>query len=182
MAGGAGDEIYYVDNSADIVAEAAGEGLDWVVSTASYTMSANVEHMVLTGSASISGTGNGLGNSLIGNDGANVLNGLGGNDAINGGAGNDTLNGGTGNDDLVGGTGADRFVFDGAPGNDTIYDFASGSDKIDLTAFGITQSDVTATTVNGTTTLAIDSNHDGASDFTITLVNANAPAAADYLF
>ena len=182
MVGGAGDEIYYVDNSADIVTEAAGEGLDWVVSTASFTLSDNVEHLALTGSAAISGTGNGLANSLVGNDAANILNGQGGNDGISGGGGNDTLNGGTGDDYLIGGAGADRFLFDGTPGNDYIGDFATGIDKIDLTAFGITATDVHATTAGGTTTLAVDTNHDGNADFTITLVNAGAPAAGDYLF
>src|SRR5205085_2765636 len=77
MVGGTGNDLYYVDNSADIATEAAGEGIDWVVSTASFTLSDNVEHLALTGSASISGTGNGLANSLVGNDAANILNGQG---------------------------------------------------------------------------------------------------------
>ena len=74
-------------------------------------------------------------------------------------------------------------MFNGVlPGNDTIADFTSGADKIDLSAFGITMTDVKATTANGTTTLAIDTNHDGTSDFTITLAGAAAPVVGDYLF
>lgn len=55
----------------------------------------------------ISGTGNGLDNTLVGNRGANVLLGMGGTDIIDAEAGNDYLDGGTGADTLYGGAGND---------------------------------------------------------------------------
>ncbi|WP_406851298.1 calcium-binding protein [Herbaspirillum huttiense] len=47
MLGGKGDDSYYVDNAGDRVVEHAGEGIDTVYATASTTLSANVENLVL---------------------------------------------------------------------------------------------------------------------------------------
>ncbi|MGF6232243.1 Ca2+-binding RTX toxin-like protein [Inquilinus ginsengisoli] len=58
----------------------------------------NVENLTLTGLASVNGTGNGLGNTMVGNAGLNTLDGGAGNDVLRGGAGADTLRGGTGID------------------------------------------------------------------------------------
>jgi serralysin len=90
LAGGAGNDTYYVDNAGDNIIENAGEGTDSVFSSVSLTLGANVENLTLTGSWSLSATGNGLANNLTGNAGANILNGLGGADTMAGGAGNDT--------------------------------------------------------------------------------------------
>lgn len=87
MSGGAGDDTYVVDGSGDIVTELANEGKDTVQSAITYTLSANVEHLTLTGSSHISGTGNASDNVLTGNSGTNTLTG---------GAGNDTYVVGTG--------------------------------------------------------------------------------------
>ena len=81
MAGGAGDDLYIVDSNGDVVIEQANEGtLDSVTSSATYSLSANVENLVLAGSAAINGTGNVLNNVLTGNSAANVLSGGSGND------------------------------------------------------------------------------------------------------
>jgi Ca2+-binding RTX toxin-like protein len=81
MTGGGGDDLYIVDHVGDIVTESANEGaLDTVTSSVSYTLGANVENLVLTGSAAINGTGNNEGNVLTGNSAANVLTGMAGND------------------------------------------------------------------------------------------------------
>jgi Ca2+-binding RTX toxin-like protein len=90
MIGGAGDDVYEVTEAGDTVVEAAGEGLDVVYSYLStYTLTANVENLILVGSAQ-AGTGNGLNNSLYGNDLANVLDGGAGADIVSGYGGDDT--------------------------------------------------------------------------------------------
>jgi len=101
MSGGAGDDLYVRDNTGDVVTENAGEGVDTVQSSVTYTLSANVENLTLTGTNAINGTGNALDNLLTGNSAANRLTA---------GAGNDTLNGGSGADTMLGGTGDDTYV------------------------------------------------------------------------
>ena len=129
MLGGAGNDQYFVDNTLDRVFETTtfasninAGGIDTVNSSITFNLDlyASVrfaEHLTLTGTAAINGTGNNLGNRIAGNSGANQLNG------------------GLGNDTLIGGLGADRFVFNTALGNtniDRISDFEDGVDKIRL--------------------------------------------------
>lgn len=90
MFGGAGDDKYYVDNARDVVWEYAGEGIDTVETTVSYSLISNVEKLVLAGAKTINGTGNDLRNVLFGNAAANILDGKGGADTMSGGSGNDT--------------------------------------------------------------------------------------------
>jgi Ca2+-binding RTX toxin-like protein len=92
LLGGTGDDTYVVNTASDVVTEDADAGTDTVQSTASYTLSANLERLTLTGSTSVSATGNELDNVLTGN---------GGNNTLNGGAGTDTMTGGLGNDVYV---------------------------------------------------------------------------------
>ena len=93
LVGGLGNDTYGVDNASDLILEQPGEGYDTVQSSVSYSLfskAANVEVLVLTGTAAINGTGNDLANSISGNSAANVLDGGTGNDTMTGGAGNDT--------------------------------------------------------------------------------------------
>ena len=90
MSGGRGDDIYLVDNSGDQVIEAKGEGDDTVLSGVSYTLTANTERLVLTGTQAINGTGNDLDNKITGNDAANTLDGKKGDDTLIGLGGDDT--------------------------------------------------------------------------------------------
>jgi Ca2+-binding RTX toxin-like protein len=90
MTGGAGDDTYLVDNKSDVVTEAASEGDDTVQSSVSYTLTTNVENLVLTGTGNINGTGNAFNNFLTGNSVANILSGGAGEDTLAGGAGDDT--------------------------------------------------------------------------------------------
>ncbi|HEX6829795.1 MAG TPA: calcium-binding protein, partial [Burkholderiales bacterium] len=107
LAGGAGDDTYHVNVTGDIVAEAAGGGIDTVISTAnSHTLRANVENLSFAGIGNFSGTGNGLANS------------------ITGGAGNDVLNGGAGADSMAGGAGNDIYLVDNA--GDVVSELAGG--------------------------------------------------------
>ena len=90
LIGGLGDDTYVVDSNDDVVVEETNQGTDLLRSSVSYTLSANVENIVLTGTAPISATGNALNNKLEGNAGANRLDGGLGADAMKGGAGDDT--------------------------------------------------------------------------------------------
>jgi len=90
LLGGAGNDTYVVDNIGDVVTENAGNGIDTVQSSIGYTLTDNVENLVLTGTANLDGSGNALNNSITGNSGNNVLDGGLGIDTMIGGAGNDT--------------------------------------------------------------------------------------------
>jgi Ca2+-binding RTX toxin-like protein len=153
MAGGNGNDIYYVDNTADVVSELAGEGTaDWIYSTVTETLSdPDVENLYLLGAGAINGTGNASANYLYGNGANNTLSGLAGNDYLWASSGNDIVAGGTGADTLIGGSGADtlrgvdavddlnedRFVFDttlNAVTNVDLIDrahFSAGNEGVD---------------------------------------------------
>ena len=90
LVGGLGNDTYLVDSTADVVTEAANAGIDVVRSTASFTLGANVENLVLVGVSAINGTGNTIANVMTGNDADNILNGGSGADTMDGGLGNDT--------------------------------------------------------------------------------------------
>jgi Ca2+-binding RTX toxin-like protein len=90
MIGGAGNDTYFVDNMADQVVEGSGGGRDAIWTSVDYTLPDNVEIVALSGSTDIKATGNGLANTLLGNDGNNRLDGQGGADVMIGGQGNDT--------------------------------------------------------------------------------------------
>jgi Ca2+-binding RTX toxin-like protein len=94
LVGGTGNDIYIVDNTGDVVTEAAGAGTDTVQSSVTATLAVNVENLTLTGANAINGTGNTLNNILTGN------------------SANNTLSGGTGADTMIGGLGNDTYVVD----------------------------------------------------------------------
>ncbi|MDR6289781.1 MULTISPECIES: calcium-binding protein [Inquilinus] len=89
MVGGAGDDTYDVDSTGDVAAELPNEGIDRVRASVSHHLGANIEILILTGSADLVGAGNALDNTIVGNAGANTLAGAAGDDVLIGGAGND---------------------------------------------------------------------------------------------
>src|SRR5262245_62710378 len=110
MFGGLGNDVCVVDcvptrRSSDL------EGNDTVFSTTHFALSANVENLVLQGSADLQGYGNNLANALYGNTGNNILNGGAGADVMFGGAGNDAY--------FV--DGGDGVIENANEGNDTVF-------------------------------------------------------------
>ncbi|NTC16956.1 calcium-binding protein, partial [Agrobacterium tumefaciens] len=112
MAGGTGDDIYYLYSSINRAVENAGEGIDTIDTWMSYTLPDNFENLRVTGD----------GRYAFGNELDNI---------ITGGSGSQTIDGGGGNDVLMGGGGADTFVFTSGNGTDLIMDF-SANDTIRL--------------------------------------------------
>jgi Ca2+-binding RTX toxin-like protein len=144
MAGSLGDDTYVVDNLEDEVAEGTDEGIDTVQSSVSYTLSADVENLTLTGTSGLSGTGNTLANTLTGNTGANTLTG---------GAGNDTLNGGSGADTMIGGTGDDTYVRDNT--GDVVTELADeGIDTVQSSVAYTLGNNLENLTLSGTSNIA----------------------------
>lgn len=122
--GGAGNDTLIVDNAKNKLIENGGsEGYDTVKSEVTYTLSENVERLILLGKANINGKGNDDQSDLYGNRGNNKLYAY---------DGADILDGKKGNDKLFGGDGFDTFVFKTGYGRDTIMDFENGTDRIDL--------------------------------------------------
>ena len=80
MTGGAGNDVYLVQNAGITVIENPGEGTDIVTSDVDFALPTNVEHMFLLGFGNITGTGNNVQNVLVGNLGINTLIGKQGND------------------------------------------------------------------------------------------------------
>ncbi len=145
MIGGTGHDSYVVDDAGDVVTEDAGvgTGTDTVSASISYTLTANVENLTLTGSAT-NGDGNELANRidgtstdnvLYGRAGADVLNGMAGSDVLGGESGNDILDGGADNDILSGGAGQDRLT--GGSGADVFF-FYVGDIRRTGPGFGLT--------------------------------------------
>ncbi len=133
MTGGTGNDTYRVDSVGDVVVELTGEGQDSVQTTlASYTLGANVEHLLYLGVANFVGTGNASNNVITGGVGNDTLNGGDGNDTLMGGAGNDVLTGGAGNDAMVGGAGNDTFRVDSA-GDLVVEASGEGQDSVQTT-------------------------------------------------
>ena len=81
LAGGIGNDVYYVNNTDDVVIEAANAGNDIVGATVNYTLSENhnIETLSMLGSG-LTGTGSAGADTLHSNGGPNTLVGLGGDD------------------------------------------------------------------------------------------------------
>ena len=154
MTGGAGNDIYVVDNSSDVVTETTGNGTDEVrTSLTGYTLGNYVENLTYTGTAAFTGSGNALDNIITSSSGNDVLYGEAGNDIILAGTGDDVLEGGDGDDTLDGqggqnwfitGSGQDNIVFNSNSGFLHVYDFSDGNDRIDMRGTGITLANAAA--------------------------------------
>jgi microcystin-dependent protein len=177
MIGGAGDDVYFVDDPGDLVFENVNEGTDAVFSTVDYALSANVEILVLQGAGNLDGIGNGLANQVYGNAGDN---------ALDGGADSDLLNGGAGHDTLTGGTGDDIFAFSsGQADGDSVVDFSgngpAAGDSLLFTGFGTVAQGASLTRIGASNQWQIHSGL-GGPDEIITFMNGAAVDPTDIVF
>jgi Ca2+-binding RTX toxin-like protein len=157
LVGLGGDDLYYVNNAADVVTEAANGGFDSEWASVSRTLSANVEALYMNGSG-LTGTGS---------SGADTLVTLGAN----------TLIGGDGNDTFV-------FLADNANGA-TVADFnrdqVSEWDFLVFSGFGTEAQGATISQIGSTDQWQIHSGLDGHNE-TITFSNQAALHAWDFVF
>jgi Ca2+-binding RTX toxin-like protein len=120
--GGAGDDWYLINNTADTIVEAAGHGaFDRVFTSVDYTLGAGAAIEIIStdnhaGVTAINLAGNELANAIYGNAGNNILNGGAGDDSLDGFSGTDTLNGDQGDDHLYASAGFS--TLNGDEGND----------------------------------------------------------------
>lgn len=128
LTGGLGNDTYVVDNIGDVITENLNEGIDRINSSVTYMLPVHVENLTLTGASIINGTGNNLGNVILGNAANNILSGGAGNDILNGGAGTNLLTGGVGNDVF-------RFTTIGHTGTITDYSVANDTIQIENAVF-----------------------------------------------
>ncbi len=117
MLGGWGNDLYYVDNSGDRAMEVAGQGVDTVYTSVSYTLrtTSQVEYLRTAdeaGTESINLSGNEFDQTIVGNAGANSLVG---------GGGADDMLGRLGNDVYYIDNGADRAIEAFGQGLDAVY-------------------------------------------------------------
>jgi Ca2+-binding RTX toxin-like protein len=162
MAGGAGDDVYYVHAEGAVVIEAANGGADVVRAGVDYVLTDNVEELFISGAAR-EGTGNALDNVLHGSSSSNTLLGLAGDDVIRGVAGRDTIDGGAGEDLIDGGAGKDTMT--GGADRD-VFQFRDGD-------FGATRALADVIT---------DFSHNDAERIQLNLVDANVNQGGDQAF
>lgn len=154
--GGVFNDIYIVDSPGDKIVDSPKTGIETVISSVDWDLRVSykpsdpsqlndpgvegLDNLTLTGSDSINGTGNKLGNVIKGNDARNTLDGMGGNDTLYGFGDDDTLIGGFGNDSLVGGDGNDFLNGYGTTvTNDSQFDTLIGGAGTDTFVLGDTE-------------------------------------------
>ena len=140
LKGGAGDDRYYIDNKLDVVTEYSNAGNDTIAINGTYTLGANIENLILTGSGIRFGTGNALDNHLTGNVGDNTLGGADGNDVIDGGKGADNMRGGNGDDSFYVDNIGDTVTEYSGQGTDSVFSsvsFILGNNVENLTLTGV---------------------------------------------
>ncbi len=109
LVGGTGTDLFIVKNAADIVTVATAGTNDTISSSVSFTLPTNVQYLVLTGTGTVSGTGNGLTDLLVANTGTDTLTGGTGVSVLEGGSGtlaHDTLKAPSAQAALIAGGGA----------------------------------------------------------------------------
>src|SRR5690606_27344943 len=126
MFGEMGNDTYIVNSDGDMVFEFVGDNGDSDTIKSSVSINVNkfntrgIEVVILTGTGSISATGNGLDNFLNGNDGDNLIDG------------------GAGNEMMAGGGGIDTYIVDSM--DDVVFDMSSNAQDADLVLASVSYS------------------------------------------
>ncbi len=111
-----------INNATDIYRVAnpflSQDGSDTVEASVTFTLPADVEHLLLAGGTAVDGSGNAQDNHISGNNAANTLTGAAGADSLDGAGGSDRLLGDAGDDVLTGGSDDDTLA--GGSGNDSL--------------------------------------------------------------
>jgi serralysin len=134
LAGGDGDNVYFVTSPDTRILEAPGGGRDTVFAHGDFALPANLEVLTTLRGKDPDGatarvlTGNALGNAISVYGGRAVVDAAGGDDTVLGGDGADALAGGTGQDSASGGAGSDSLA--GGAGADTLSG-GPGEDLLD---------------------------------------------------
>lgn len=167
MTGYGGDDTYYVDSENDVVEESASGGVDTVLASSNFTLSADIENLSLAIGNAVYGTGNDQVNTIYGNAGHNVLNG------------------GDGADSLSGLGGDDTFVFNATEAHgDSVYEFegngAGSGDVLEFHGFGTAAQGATLTFIGGDAWRVTSA--DGTIQETIHLIGSPTIDASDYVF
>ncbi len=114
LIGGGGSDVFVVNNPADVIVNAS--SADTIESSVNYSLPSGATHLLLIGSANVTGTGNSGHDVLIGGKGL---------DTLVAGSGASTLVGGGGNEVFVINNSSD-YVIENAPSvSDTIQSSAS---------------------------------------------------------
>lgn len=176
MKGGGGDDVYVVDNVSDVVDDdLLFGGTDRVESSISYDLrdAHNVENLTLTGTGSISGTGDNSDNVITGNSSFNTLSGGGGKDTLNGGGGGDRLDGGAGSDTIRGEGGNDTIVINSSSETDALIDGGPDTDTVESSISFSLNSTVNVENLTLVGTSAINGTGNGSGNVITGNVGAN---------
>ena len=145
LAGGAGNDVYFIQNPDDRVIELAGQGIDKVNTTVSFdARGQHIENIAVAGEARANVVGNELDNVIVGNSQPN---------AINGGLGADKMVGGGGNDVYYVDNTGDRVVEAAGGGVDTVrasITYTLGAEVENLTLVGSRQINAIGNALNNT--------------------------------
>jgi Ca2+-binding RTX toxin-like protein len=125
LVGGAGNDTFVINNAGDTVQTSATTTSDTVQSSANFTLPANVNTLLLTGSAALNAVTNSGSDSITANAGSDTLTATTGTDTLVAGGGVDTLVGGSGTDTFLVNNSADAVSVGTTHGNDTVLSSVS---------------------------------------------------------
>jgi Ca2+-binding RTX toxin-like protein len=132
LAGGTGDDSYFVDDYFQVLNESAGQGFDTVYTKGAFALLGDVEVELLIyqdfTSAGVALYGNGFAQTIRAGTGSDNIVAGGGNDYLLGYAGNDILDGGAGADVMEGGQDSDIYFVDDA--GDVVIEIGGGFDSV----------------------------------------------------